>query len=122
MPLNCGIIDISCINFIKSCPSLSAGCAFPANISCTGLSELFSICVILSKSLNINVAFNTFTSLSLFNLKSIFSLSFNLISTSFLSFILVLVLGNIGLRVSFELLMLFTEMCYNIRSINKKMK
>lgn len=49
-------------------------------------------------------------------------LSFNLISTSFLSFILVLVLGNIGLRVSFELLMLFTEMCYNIRSINKKMK
>ena len=49
-------------------------------------------------------------------------LSFNLISTSFLLFILVLVLGNIGLRVSFELLMLFTEMCYNIRSINKKMK
>ena len=42
-------------------------------------------------------------------------LSFNLISTSFLSFILVLVLGNIGLRVSFELLMLFTEMCYNIK-------
>ena len=44
------------MNFIRSCPSLSAGCAFPANINWTGLSALFNICVILSKSLNINVA------------------------------------------------------------------
>ena len=41
---------------IKSCPSLSAGCALPANINCTGLSLLFNICVILSISLKINVA------------------------------------------------------------------
>lgn len=49
-------------------------------------------------------------------------LSFNFISSSFLTFLLILILGNVGLRISFELLMLFTEMCYNIRSINKKMK
>ena len=54
--MNCGIIDTSCICFIKSAPYLSAGCAFPANTNTTGLSVLFNICVILSKSLNINVA------------------------------------------------------------------
>ena len=42
--------------FIKSCPSLSAGCAFPANINLTGWSLSFNISVILSKSLNIKVA------------------------------------------------------------------
>ena len=54
--MNCGFIDISCIYFIKSAPSLSAGCAFPANINWTGLFSSFKICVILSKSLKIRVA------------------------------------------------------------------
>ena len=41
---------------IKSCPALSAGCAFPANIIWIGLLLSLNICVILSKSLNISVA------------------------------------------------------------------
>lgn len=49
-------------------------------------------------------------------------LSFTYVGSSFITFILVLVFGNVGLRLSFELLMLFTEMCYNIREINKKIK
>lgn len=48
--------------------------------------------------------------------------SFVLIGQSFLTFILVIILGNIGLRISFELFMLFTELCYNVREINKKTK
>ena len=55
-PINCGFNEISCIYFIRSCPAWSIGCAFPAKINCTGLCSSFNICVIRSKSLNINVA------------------------------------------------------------------
>ena len=47
---------MSWINLIKSCPSLSLGCALPANIIWTGIFLSLNIWVILSKSLNINVA------------------------------------------------------------------
>ena len=77
--MNCGIIDTSCMNFIRSCPCLSAGCAFPANISCTGLSELFSICVILSKSLNISVALLYVANLLANPIVSAFGFSFDVI-------------------------------------------
>lgn len=49
-------------------------------------------------------------------------LSFTYIGSNFLSFIMILVFGNIGLRLLFELLMMFTEMCCNVREINKKIK
>lgn len=48
--------------------------------------------------------------------------SFSLISTSFWLFLVVLVLGNVGLRVIYEMLLLFILMYHNIVEINKKTK
>ena len=48
--------------------------------------------------------------------------SFSLIGTSFVSFILALVLGNILLRITYEGLILFIKICNNVSEINKKMK
>ena len=47
-------------------------------------------------------------------------LSFNYITSW--KFFVVLILGNFSLRLSFELLLMFIEMCSNVREINKKMK
>ena len=80
MPLNCGINDISCIYLIKSCPSLSAGCAFPANMICTGLLVSFNICVILSRSLNISVALLYVANLLANPIVKAFGFSFDVIS------------------------------------------
>ena len=47
-------------------------------------------------------------------------LSFNYITSW--RFFIVLILGNVSLRITFELLLLFSELCLNVREINKKMK
>ena len=49
-------------------------------------------------------------------------MSFELIGTSFLGFILTLVFGNIVLRVVYELLLLLLTICRNTTEINKKLK
>ncbi len=48
--------------------------------------------------------------------------SFALIGTSFLAFLGVLLLGNLILRVTYELTMLLINICVNVSEINKKMK
>lgn len=48
--------------------------------------------------------------------------SFTLIGIGFVYFILLLTLGNVYLRLIYELLMLFIRMCNNVSEINKKMK
>ena len=48
--------------------------------------------------------------------------SFELISVSFISFILVLIFGNIFLRVIYELALLLLTICRNTIEINKKLK
>ena len=48
--------------------------------------------------------------------------SFALIGSSFLSFILMLTLGNLTLRIVYELSILFVKICNNVSEINKKMK
>ena len=48
--------------------------------------------------------------------------SFELISTSFLAFVLTLVFGNIILRVIYELSLVLLTICRNTTEINKKMK
>ncbi len=37
-------------------------------------------------------------------------------------FLTLLILGNLGLRIVYELLLLFNELCLNVREINKKIK
>lgn len=49
-------------------------------------------------------------------------MSFELIGTSFLGFILTLVFGNIVLRVIYELSLLLLTICRNTTEINKKLK
>lgn len=49
-------------------------------------------------------------------------MSFELIGTSFLGFILTLVFGNIVLRVVYELSLLLLTICRNTTEINKKLK
>ena len=49
-------------------------------------------------------------------------LSFGLISVSFLSFIIVLILGNLGLRVAYEMTMLVILIHRNVRELNEKTK
>ena len=48
--------------------------------------------------------------------------SFALISTSFLSFLLTLILGNIAIRVIYEASMIMIGIWKNTKEINKKMK
>ncbi len=48
--------------------------------------------------------------------------SFSLITTSFLSFILMLTLGNLGARITYELLLVVLLICKNTTEINSKMK
>ena len=48
--------------------------------------------------------------------------SFELISTSFMAFVLTLVFGNIILRVVYELSLLLLTICRNTTEINKKLK
>ena len=48
--------------------------------------------------------------------------SFSLIGTSFVSFLLMLIFGNIGLRLVYEMAILFIKICNNVSEINKKMK
>lgn len=47
-------------------------------------------------------------------------LSFNYITSW--KFFVVLIFGNFSLRLTFELLLLFIEMCSNVREVNKKLK
>ncbi len=49
-------------------------------------------------------------------------LSFGLISTSFIEFIIALVLGNLFLRIAYEMLMLLISIHRNIREINDNNK
>lgn len=49
-------------------------------------------------------------------------MSFGLIGTSFLAFILTLTLGNIALRVLYELSLMLIMICKNTTEINKKLK
>lgn len=37
-------------------------------------------------------------------------------------FVTTLILGNLGLRIIYELMLLFNELCINVREINKKIK
>ena len=48
--------------------------------------------------------------------------SFSLIGSSFVSFILMLTLGNVLLRLIYEMSILFVKICNNVSEINKKMK
>ena len=48
--------------------------------------------------------------------------SFNCISYSFLTFLLTLVLGNLGIRVAYEFFMITIGIWKNTKEINKKMK
>lgn len=48
--------------------------------------------------------------------------SFSLIGSSFLSFVLTLTLGNVLLRLIYEISILFVKICNNVSEINKKMK
>lgn len=48
--------------------------------------------------------------------------SFELISTSFMAFVLTLVFGNIILRVIYELSLVLLTICRNTTEINKKLK
>ena len=48
--------------------------------------------------------------------------SFALIGTSFVTFLLTITLGNLSLRLIYELSILFVKICNNISEINKKMK
>ena len=48
--------------------------------------------------------------------------SFALISSSFLSFLLALIVGNILARVSYELLLVLLVICRNTTEINRKLK
>ncbi len=48
--------------------------------------------------------------------------SFSLIGSSFVSFLLTLTLGNVLLRLIYELSILFVKICNNVSEINKKMK
>jgi len=48
--------------------------------------------------------------------------SFSLIGSSFISFILMLTLGNVLLRLIYEMSILFVKICNNVSEINKKMK
>ena len=48
--------------------------------------------------------------------------SFGLIGTSFLSFVVMLVFGNILVRVAYEFTMILISIWQNTRDINKKMK
>ena len=47
--------------------------------------------------------------------------SFALISVNFLSFVLVLLLGNLGIRVAYELCLVVLVICRNTTEINKKL-
>lgn len=49
-------------------------------------------------------------------------LSFGLISVSFLSFLLTLVLGNLTIRVIYEMLLMGVVLCRNVSEINTKLK
>lgn len=49
-------------------------------------------------------------------------MSFELISTSFMLFIIMFVLGNITLRLVYELSLLLLTICRNTTEINKKLK
>ncbi len=48
--------------------------------------------------------------------------SFSTIGTSFVMFLVELILGNILLRIVYEGLILFIKICNNVSEINKKMK
>ena len=48
--------------------------------------------------------------------------SFALIGSSFLGFILMLVLGNLGVRIAYELFLVVLVICKNTTEINSKMK
>ena len=48
--------------------------------------------------------------------------SFALIGTSFILFLIMLIGGNIALRLTYELLMLTVSICNNVSEINKKIK
>ena len=48
--------------------------------------------------------------------------SFNLISTSFLAFLLTLVIGNLTFRITFELMLMGIRLCRNVAEINDKIK
>lgn len=48
--------------------------------------------------------------------------SFALISTSFGLFLMMLIGGNVSLRIIYELLMITISICNNVSEINKKMK
>ncbi len=48
--------------------------------------------------------------------------SFSLISVNFLSFLLVLILGNLAIRVIYEASMMMVSIWKNTKEINKKMK
>lgn len=48
--------------------------------------------------------------------------SFALIGVSFGSFLGMLIGGNLGLRITYELLMLMISICSNVSEINKKLK
>ena len=49
-------------------------------------------------------------------------LSFSYIASNFWKFLAVLILGNVGLRITFELSMLWLDLCHNVREINDKTK
>lgn len=48
--------------------------------------------------------------------------SFSLISISFISFLVYLIVGSIVLRLSFELIVMMIKICNNTSEINKKLK
>lgn len=48
--------------------------------------------------------------------------SFIYIGISFISFLITLLLGNLTLRISYELILLLIKICKNIEEINSKMK
>lgn len=48
--------------------------------------------------------------------------SFALIGTSFISFLLMITLGNVTLRIIYEASILFIKICNNVSEINSKMK
>lgn len=48
--------------------------------------------------------------------------SFALIGTSFIAFLLTLTLGNLGVRITYESILLMIKICENTSEINKKLK
>lgn len=49
-------------------------------------------------------------------------LSFTFITANIWKFIFILIIGNIALRLSFELLLMFTDLCHNVKIISQKNK